>query len=422
MINNENAVMLWLIRHHKDFKKYQSKLDVKHFKDPKNRIIFKKMCELEEWNMITFAMINELTTHVLSLEHNSDLVVTQHQIDIYVNDIHNDYTLKSIKADAKILIKDLTPDNASEIKEKLITQFNFKRNQSKSIADYLDLLDKYISNPTRRLKSPFNKLNEILNGGWFAGGVHTIAGRPGQGKTSLITSMIVNDLNLNRKVGFISLEMTSNEVLLRILSNLSSIELYRIENGLLNEKDIKRYAESYVKVGNSHLYINDNSIQTPQQIYNLVSKWVLEFGVEIVYIDQLSNINHEKAENKTNAVEKSMFWIKNTAKDNKIPVILVHQLNRDIDKKANPSQFSLSDLKDSSSIEADSYTVSFIVRPETYTSDIEFKGQKTKNLGIFKVAKNRGGIMNEVYLDFQGEFYRFTERESQEAKNDINQF
>ncbi len=142
------------------------------------------------------------------------------------------------------------------------------------------------------------------------------------------------------------------------------------------------------------------------QIYNKIKLWKLNYDIDIIYLDYLDKIDHNftKGGVKTYAMQDTMNWLSRSAKECDIPFIMLAQIDRNADKKGDITNFVLADLSDSKSVEQESYTVSFIVRPEKYgeTKYTTSSGQEidAKGLAVLNVTKNRGGKTGKLLLNF----------------------
>jgi replicative DNA helicase len=167
------------------------------------------------------------------------------------------------------------------------------------------------------------------------------------------------------------------------------------------------------------LYLFGKSTISAIQIYNKIKQWKLNHNIDIVYIDYLGKIRHDKRLDKlTYQIEDTMNWITASAQDNQIPIILLSQIDRQVEKQGDKTFFTLSDLKDSASIETYSHSVSFLVRPETY-GITQYDDVSTKNLAILSIAKNRDGYIGKIKMRFNAETTLF---EPYTNQNEINRF
>lgn len=422
IISPENAIIVTMINHCKEFPAILTILQSDHFEIKANRNIFDKMNELYlrnvNWNFqIICTSIDEVSkkwVYSIAFEEYNDLI--PHEAFILANNIANNKSFNYKKQRLETFSKEMTADNTDNIANKVLKLFTENNQQnSKHINEIMPSFWNWLISPKEFISTQFERLNNANGGGWEKGAIHTIAARPGQGKTAMALSLINNDLKQKRKVGLISLEMSENNMIVRMISNDTKINNHKIKNYVENINDELRvkFSKSFDFLQNSNLWIYSKSSITAIQIYSQIKLWKLNYDIDIVYIDYLGLIDHDysKGGARTYAIDDTMKIISTSAKDNNIPIILLCQIDRASDKKPNPTIFTLSDLSDSKSIEQFSHSVQFLVRPETYNSKetydskvYEYEGEhySTKGLAILDIQKNRDGKLEKLLMYFNG--------------------
>lgn len=276
-----------------------------------------------------------------------------------------------------------------------------------------DLSDSVISNIDRIINSNskysglptgIQHLDEMTTG--LHGGDSTIcAGRPGSGKSSLVTSVLDYHLcNTSDFVGaFFNLEMPKVQIIQRLISSIGHIPLSRIRSGKLSDYDWARFLYALDILKNSKLYIDDNTdlstITLETKVKNLILK---EKKVDLVVVDYMQLMtplgNKGSREQEVSQISRG---IKLVAKNLNVPVIALSQLSRAPEKRLDHRPV-LSDLRDSGSSEQDSDNVFFIYRDELYNPTTE-----NRNLAEIIVAKQRNGPLGTVPVAFINELTKY---------------
>lgn len=238
-----------------------------------------------------------------------------------------------------------------------------------------------------------------------------IAARPSMGKTALAMNIAsyaaTRGSNKSKKPNHIlifSLEMSKEQLGLRILTSESKIESKKMRTGNLEQEDWDRLSEATDKISGSYIYINDNSALTPFELVSIAKELddEIEDGLSLIILDYLQLMQGNK---KTNSREQEIAEIsrslKGLAKDLDIPIIALSQLNRQLENRTDKEP-RLSDLRESGSIEQDADIILFIYRDEIYNEDTEKKG-----IAKIIIAKHRNGPTGYVDLVFIAKYTRF---------------
>src|SRR6266508_4826192 len=204
-----------------------------------------------------------------------------------------------------------------------------------------------------------------MTSGFHAGEMIVIAARPSMGKTSLAMN-IAEHVALEERlpVGVFSLEMTADSLVLRMLCSRSRVNLRNIRDGFLAERDFPKLTGAAGKLANAPLFIDDSSGLSILQLRAKARRMFQQFGIRLFVIDylQLLNSTSRRAENRQQEIADISNGIKALAKELNVPVIILSQLNRELEKDKNRKP-RLSDLRESGAIEQDADLVALHYKP-----------------------------------------------------------
>ncbi|HNX02955.1 MAG: replicative DNA helicase [Candidatus Cloacimonas sp.] len=273
--------------------------------------------------------------------------------------------------------------------------------------EVLDNIDKIASTkvPVTGVSSGFTDLDRFT-GGFRPGQFIIIAARPAMGKTSLALNIAANAaVNLNKKVAVFSMEMAADEVIMRMFSSASEVKMDGMLRGYgMNEEKLIRIMQASEVLSSKHIYIDDSGTNTPLDIRAKTRRLAAEIGgLDLIMIDylQLMTLTREK-DNRQQEISEISRALKILAKDMKIPVIALSQLNRAAENREDKKP-KLADLRESGAIEQDADLVMFIYRDEYYFPET------TQKTGIAEIiiSKNRHGATGNLELGFEKEFTLF---------------
>jgi replicative DNA helicase len=231
-----------------------------------------------------------------------------------------------------------------------------------------------------------------------------VAARPAMGKTALIIDFMKNQASREIPVGFLSLEMSSEQIVDRMLANESGIELEKVRKGGMTGHEWQVVDSSTAKLMNMPIYVCDKGGLGINDIVGIAKQWKLKHDIEILYIDYLQLISGtaKKNGNREGEISEISRRLKQLAKELKIPVIALSQLSRAVESRSDKRPM-LSDLRESGAIEQDADMVIFPFRDEYYNDGAE------KGKCELIIAKHRNGKTGIVLSDFNGELQRFTD-------------
>ncbi len=275
-------------------------------------------------------------------------------------------------------------------------------NQLKQTINNIENLYKKKSNITG-ISSGFYKIDKITSG-FQKSDLIIIAGRPSMGKTTFLINLIENFIkNYNQSIIFFSIEMSIDQLIMKIMSLISKIKLQKIKTGTLTKKDWNQLFNCVIYLSKKKIFIIDkgnmdtNNIEiTCEKILNKHKK----IGLIIIdYIQLIQNKNHN--DNRTVEMSKISRSLKLLAKKINSPIIAISQLNRNLEYRINKRPI-MSDIRESGSIEQDADLIMFIYRDEVYN-----KKHNNSNLCEIIISKQRNGPTGTVYLTFLPEYSKF---------------
>lgn len=260
--------------------------------------------------------------------------------------------------------------------------------------------------------SGFYDLDNLYTNGFQKSDLIIIAARPAMGKTSFALNIAQNvALKENVTVAIFSLEMSKDQLTLRLLGAEAEVDAGKIKTGDLNSKDWDKLAIAMEKFTQSKIYIDDTA---GCNITDLRAKCrrlaMTEKDLGLIVIDYLQLIEGTGREDRMQQISGISRGLKILAKELNVPIIALSQLNRAVEGR-NEKRPQLSDLRDSGSIEQDADIVMFIYRDDYYktANDEEEMAEKAMNKGEAEilVAKNRNGPVGSVKLLFQNNITKF---------------
>jgi replicative DNA helicase len=251
-----------------------------------------------------------------------------------------------------------------------------------------------------------------LTAGWQKGDLIIIAARPGMGKTAFVLSLARNAaVRFKRPVAFFSLEMSSIQLVNRLISAETELNHDKIRKGQLMNHEWQQLYSKITPLTQSPIYIDDVPALSIFELRAKCRRLVAEHGIQLIIVDylQLMTSGSEKRNsNREQEISSISHSLKSIAKELKVPVIAISQLSRDVEKRqATNKRPLLSDLRESGAIEQDADLVLFIYREEYYFQ--EDPDPETKNAAEIIVAKNRNGTIGSIDLRFIGHLTKFVE-------------
>jgi replicative DNA helicase len=245
-----------------------------------------------------------------------------------------------------------------------------------------------------------------LTGGFKPGEMVVIAARPSCGKTSL--AMNIADhvaVECNIPVGVFSLETTSLKLMMRAHCSRARVSMRDIRNGVITPQDTDRLMAAYNSISNSPLYIDDTGGLTIIQLRAKARRMHQLYGIKLFVIDYLQLLfgSGKRSSNRQEEVSELSRGVKALGKELGVPILVLAQLNRDLEKD-KPRKPRMSDIRESGSIEADADIIGLLYKPAMPEGAVEDPAFCLTNLII---GKNKDGEQGEIPLMFQKTFTRF---------------
>lgn len=310
-------------------------------------------------------------------------------------------------------------------------------------SDVIELLDQAESNifsiSESRLRTGFISLNDLIpktfeqieqfqdtkgglkgiNTGYveldnMTGGLHNgdfvvIAGRPSMGKTALALNMAEN-IAIKEKipVGIFSIEMSKEQLALRMLCGKSGINQHLLRTGRLKDSEWQKLTLGADTLANAEIHIDDSGALTALEMRAKARRLKSQHNVGLIIVDYIQMMTGAaRIENRQQEMSMISRAFKSLAKELNIPVIAVSQLSRAVEQRGQDKMPQLSDLRESGALEQDADLVMFVYREAYYMKPDDARYPEVENLAVIKVAKQRNGPTGNVKMAFIRDYIRF---------------
>ncbi|HEV2096660.1 MAG TPA: replicative DNA helicase [Chthoniobacterales bacterium] len=261
------------------------------------------------------------------------------------------------------------------------------------------------------LSTGFTELDRMTNG-LHAAEMIVIAARPSMGKTALAMNVAEHvAINEKRAVAVFSLEMSSQQLVQRMLCSRARVNLQKVRDGFLAERDFPSLTSAASKLAEAKIFIDDTAGLSILELRAKARRLKAQHDIELIVVDYLQllrSTTRRAQDNRQLEISEISAGLKGLAKDLKIPIIVIAQLNRQPEARTGGKP-RLSDLRESGSIEQDADLVGLLVRPEVYEEDEDARAEKAGEAELI-IAKQRNGPVGDVPLTFLKEFTRFEDR------------
>ena len=449
----------------------------------KHQLIFRAIKNLfdKEYAVDTVTVTEELMNMkeletiggVEYLQTCSDQVVALSSIEFYVNIVNDQSVLRKLiqscrDIDEKYLneeinnVNDFILDSEQLLKNaterRRVSEFKKAGQVAETVRMAIETPKEIKTDGVNGLTTGFDSINKITQG-FHAGDMIVVAARPSVGKTALALNFAYRAANrTNKPVAIFSLEMPAEQLVTRLIGTESSVSLSKITTSNLVGVDRAKVANAINRIGSLPIYIDDSPNGKLMDIIAKSRKLQAnnpDLGLIIIdYLGLVSSGGTRSTDSRQEEVRKASLAIKALARELKVPVIIVSQLSRDVEKRGENKRPILSDLRDSGSIEQDADVVMLLYREDYYkdsknpnsnAGDKKMKNlsgserfemvkeQKEKITGEsmvgdvsfveVNIAKNRNGQTGKAYLFFYKSFGRFDEPSEEWVKQmrEINQ-
>ena len=279
------------------------------------------------------------------------------------------------------------------------------------------------------LATGFTKLDQLTSG-WQPSDLIIIAARPGMGKTAFVISMAKNmAIDFNQAVAVFSLEMSSVQLITRMISSETGLTSEKLRKGNLEPHEWEQLNVKVKKLSYAPIFIDDTPSLSIFDLRAKARRLVSQHNVRIIVIDYLQLMtaggNGKGGGNREQEISTISRNLKALAKELNVPVIALSQLSRAVETRGGSKRPLLSDLRESGAIEQDADIVSFIFRPEYYgmTEWDDDDHTPCEGQGEFIVAKHRNGGLDNIRLKFTGHLAKFSDLEegfSSEFQSSMN--
>ena len=254
----------------------------------------------------------------------------------------------------------------------------------------------------RGLSTGYADLDNLL-GGLQKSDLVILAARPSMGKTSLALDIMRHvGVNLKKPVGIFSLEMSKDQLVDRLLSAQSDVNLWKIRTGHLNDTDFEQIGEAMGLLSEAPIYIDDAAGSNIMEVRTKARRLQAEADLALIVVDYLQLMEGRSQENRVQEVSEISRSLKILARELNVPVLALSQLSRNVENRPDKVPV-LADLRESGSIEQDADVVMFIYREDMYKG----KDSRRPNIAEIHVRKHRNGPTGQVDLFFDQEHTSF---------------
>ncbi|MBI3776384.1 MAG: replicative DNA helicase [Gammaproteobacteria bacterium] len=260
----------------------------------------------------------------------------------------------------------------------------------------------HLDNPITGVPTGYTDFDDRTSG-LQASDLIIVAGRPSMGKTSFAMNIVEHAAIKNKTpVAVFSMEMPGEQLAMRMMSSLGRIDQHRVRTGKLSDDDWPRLTSAVSLLAEAPIFIDDSPALTPNEVRARARRLMREHGLGLIVIDylQLMQVGGSK-ENRVTEISEISRSLKSLAKELKVPVIALSQLNRSLEQRPNKRPV-MSDLRESGAIEQDADLIVFIYRDEVYNEESPDKGTAE-----IIISKQRNGPIGTTRLTFLGQYTRF---------------
>lgn len=396
------------------------------FTVPENKILIRGILNLlhKNVNIDLLTLTNEIVSMKLLeqvggilfiSEITKDIVSTQN-LEVHFKILQENYIARNLIEVGEVVkgkiiegIEDVFEVRDEAVQAMESVEKNMVKSKISSVSEiHSELLKETIlnsnSNSTSGVPSGLKLVDAVTNG-WQKSDLIILAGRPAMGKTACAISMVMNPaLEENIPIGIFSLEMSKEQVVGRMQSILSKLNVSKIVKKQLNGNEILQLDVACKALETAPIYIDDTAGLSIIEFKTKARTLVRDFGVQMIVIDYLqlmrSGLRNNNREQEISEISRGL---KNVAKELSVPIIALSQLSRSVEMRGGDKKPQLSDLRESGQIEQDADMVIFCYRPEYYDIpeyDINDIPRPTEGLFLLLIAKHRNGSLGDMPLRF----------------------
>ena len=423
-IEAEEAVLGCMLINSNSVPKAMQTLDKDDFYDTKNKVIFVNMLELFENNTTIdyVSLIEQLkknkklkevgdAPYITNLSKNAP---SSENVEYYSKIVKEKFILRKIIEVAKNISSEAfeSKEDVTDILDKAEqTLFTVSQDAQKGrfkkiepiLHEVLDVWGNRKAGKLSGIASGFNDLDNILSG-FKNNDFIVIAGRPSMGKTALALNFARNIASETKyKVGFFSLEMSSDQLVERLITSEAKIDGNLVRTGRLPKNEWKKISSAANDLSQSNIYIDDSADLNIMELRAKARQLKTEKDIDVLFIDYIQLMNAPgRQESRQQEISYISRSLKALAKELNIPVISLSQLSRAVESRTDHRPI-MSDLRESGAIEQDADVVLFIYRKFVYS-----KNEEDEGLGELIVAKHRNGPTGTVKVAFIDKYAQFT--------------
>jgi replicative DNA helicase len=259
------------------------------------------------------------------------------------------------------------------------------------------------------------RVDKVTNG-WQPSDLIIIAGRPSMGKTAFVISSVLEPaITLKEPIAIFSLEMSASQLVGRMRSQLSGLDVGRVIRKQLSVDEVRANEQASILLDDAPIYIDDTPAITSIELRSKARKLVKEKGVKLIIVDYLQLMRSGmNIQNRTQEIDQISRDLKTVAKELEVPVVALCQLSRSVETRGGDKKPMLSDLRESGQIEQDADLVAFCYRPEYYgIQEYDLDGVNYHGDGLFMllIAKHRNGSLGEIPLSFKKSLARIQDHD-----------
>src|SRR6266850_1891861 len=410
------------------------KINEEYFYVPAHRTIYNVLVDL--WNtgqaidLITFTLVlrdRNLLESVGGAAFVTSLftfVPTAANVQYYLEIVRDKYILRQIISAATESVRrayeeqDEVNNLLDEVEQRIfaVGDDRFKGqllSMKEQVMSTLESIEKLFENKgaITGVSTGFRDLDKLTSG-LHSSEMIVIAARPSMGKTALAMNIAEHAaLEAKLPVAIFSLEMSAQQLVQRMLCSRARVNLAKTRDGFLGERDFPSLTAAASKLAEAKIFIDDSAALSILELRAKARRLKAQQDVQLIIIDYLQllrSTSRRAQDNRQLEISEISAGLKGLAKELKIPVIVVAQLNRQPEQRTGGKP-RLSDLRESGSIEQDADLVGLLVRPEMYEEDDEARQEKSGEAELI-IAKQRNGPVGEIPLTFLKEFTRFEDR------------
>jgi replicative DNA helicase len=307
-------------------------------------------------------------------------------------------------------------DELLEFAMKEMQNIESQRTSKETLVDIMSVMKEVIPDIERRSKNPGSLVGlstgfkeiDFLTQGLKPSELVIVAARPSMGKTALSMNLAYNmAVTLGKKVAYFSIEMPKETLVLRMLASACKIDLVRLQAGQIRDSEWSTLIDRAGRIAQAEFYIDDSNPLSPSELRARCRYLKMTKGIDCVMVDylQMMRLKGGRAESREREVAEVSSTLKAIAKEFKIPVLALAQLNREADRREG-NRPVISDLRDSGSIEMDADLIMMLYREDYYQKDDPSVAGNTEII----IGKNRNGRTGTAKLRFIAEHNRFEDR------------